>query len=160
VRKEFVAGETFLRLGQAFRLELVARLPECLRFTGSRFELARSARTRARDLFVTWYVTEARAHLVDRVAALAQAMGIRFRRIAVRRMRYRWASISPRGTISFSWRIMQAPPVVVDYLVVHELAHVLEPHHSAEFWNIVAVHAPAAAQARAWLKRHGGRLEW
>ena len=64
------------------------------------------------------------------------------------------------GTLTFNWRIIQAPMIVVDYLIVHELAHVLEPNHSQEFWNIVAVHAPTWTKARNWLKQHGGRLEW
>lgn len=159
-RKEFVAGETFFWLGQTFPLELVAGRSEGLHFTGRRFELALSAQPRAHDLFVAWYVAAAKAHLLGRIGSLAQSMGISFQRIAVRRMRYRWASCSPQGTISFNWRIVQAPLIVVDYLVVHELAHVREPHHSAEFWNVVAVHAPAAGQAREWLTQHGSHLEW
>jgi predicted metal-dependent hydrolase len=50
--------------------------------------------------------------------------------------------------------------IVVDYLIVHELAHILETNHSTEFWNIVAVHVPSWAKARTWLKEHGARLEW
>ena len=64
--------------------------------------------------------------------------------------------------ISRSWGagIVQAPSVVIDYLVVHELAHLLEQNHSPEFWNIVQVHAPAATKARSWLRTHGHHLDW
>lgn len=85
---------------------------------------------------------------------------IAFKRISVRDMRYSWASCTPGGTLTFNWRIVQAPMVVVDYLIVHELAHILEPNHSREYWNIVAVHVPSWEKAKDWLRRHGARLEW
>jgi predicted metal-dependent hydrolase len=87
-------------------------------------------------------------------------MGINFKRILVRELRYSWGSCTPGGTLTFNWRIVQAPPVVVDYLIVHELAHVLESNHSGEFWNIVAVHAPAWEKARDWMRINGSRMEW
>ena len=67
---------------------------------------------------------------------------------------------TPRGTLTFNWRILQAPMVAVDYLVVHELTHVIEPNHSFELWSIVAVHVPAWAKPREWFRKHGSRLEW
>lgn len=158
--KEFVAGETFLFLGQSFGLQLVTEPRGEVRFNGARFELSRKDRLEARDLFVAWYLRQAKAEVPPRVAAMARAMGIAFKRITVREMKFRWGSCSPGGTLTFNWRIVQAPTVVVDYLITHELAHVLEPSHAADFWNIVAVHVPAWEKARAWLRRYGARLEW
>ena len=158
--KEFVTGETFLFLGQSFGLQLVREARGEVRFDGRRFELSRADLSEARPLFGAWYLAQARAHLAPRVATVARAMGIGFKRIAVREMKYRWGSCTPGGTLTFNWRIVQAPTMVVDYLIVHELAHVLEPNHSGAFWNIVAVHVPAWARAKDWLRRHGSRLEW
>jgi predicted metal-dependent hydrolase len=158
--KEFVAGETFLYLGQGFPLRLVTADSPPLRFTGRQFELARTERQHGRSLFRDWYLAEAKTHLVPRVAELAKSLGVAFSRISIRDIKYRWGSCTPGGTLVFNWRIVQAPPVVIDYLVVHELAHLLEQNHSPEFWNIVQVHAPAATKARAWLRNHGHRLDW
>lgn len=158
--KEFVAGETFLFLGQNFPLELVSdpRGEVCL--NSGHFELARTERISGKDLFKRWYLAEARKHITPRAASLAKAMGVEFKRISMRDLKYRWGSCSLGGTLTFNWRIVQAPAVVIDYLIVHELAHVIEPNHSSEFWNIVAVHAPSWELAKDWLKRHGARLEW
>lgn len=158
--KEYVAGETFLYLGQGFPLRLVAEESVQVRFTGQQFELARSERRCGRALFRDWYLTEAKTHLAPRVTSLAKSLGVDFRRVSIRDLKYRWGSCTPGGTLIFNWRILQAPPVVIDYLVVHELAHLLEQNHSPEFWNIVQVHAPAATKARAWLRTHGHRLDW
>jgi predicted metal-dependent hydrolase len=87
-------------------------------------------------------------------------MGVGHSRIWVRDLKYSWGSCTPGGTLSFNWRIIQALMIVADYLIVHELAHVLEPNHSKEFWNIVAVHVPSWTKARNWLKQHGAQLEW
>jgi len=158
--KEFVAGETFLFLGQNYPLELVDEPRGEVRLNGRHFELACADRSSGRELFRAWFLSQARTHLAPRVSALASAMGVEFTRVSVRDLKYRWGSYTPSGTLTFTWRIVQAPMVVVDYLIVHELAHVLEPNHSTEFWNIVAVHAPSWAAAKDWLRRHGAHLEW
>lgn len=158
--KEFVAGETFLYLGQAFPLSLVEAESGSVKFIGQQIKLAKCDRRRARTLFRDWYLAVAKTHLAPRVASIAKSMGVDFRRISIRDLKYSWGSCTPGGTLVFNWRIVQAPPMVIDYLVVHELAHLLEQNHSPEFWNIVQVHAPAATKARAWLRTHGHRLDW
>ena len=115
---------------------------------------------RGRELFRAWYLRQANAHLVPRVTAQAKEMGIRYTRASVRELKYSWGSCTREGNLSFNWRIVQAPTVVMNYIIVHELAHVLEPNHSHKFWNIVAVHAPAWAKGREWLRNNGSRLEW
>ena len=159
-RKEFVPGESFLFLGQSFRLQLVHEPRGEVRFDGRVFELSREDCRNAREIFVTWYRTQARAHLIPRAMIMARAMGIALKRATVREMTCRWGSCSPGGTLTFNWRIVQAPIGVVDYLIAHELAHLIEANHTPEFWNIVAVHVPTWEKARRWLRHHGGRLEW
>lgn len=119
-----------------------------------------SQRHRGRELFKSWYLAQAQRIIPPRVAAVARSMGVEVQKISVRELKYRWASCSPGRRLTFSWRIIQAPTLVVEYLIVHELAHLLEPNHSDKFWNIVAVHVPAWEKARDWLRRHGSRLEW
>jgi predicted metal-dependent hydrolase len=158
--KEFVAGEAFLFFGQNYSLELVSEPRGEVRLNGRRFELSRAERSCGRELFRKWFLSEARRHMSPRAAMLANAMGVKFKRISVRDLKYSWGSCAPGGTLTFNWRIVQAPTVVVDYLIVHELAHAMVANHSREFWNIVAVHAPAWEKARDWLTRHGSRMEW
>lgn len=158
--KEYVAGESFLYLGEQYSLQLSADAAGAVRLSGSQFQMARQDRQQGDALFRSWYLQQARQQLSPRIAALAREMGLRYSRIWVRDLKYRWGSCSPGGTLSFNWRIIQAPTVVIDYLIVHELAHVLEPNHSEDFWNIVAVHVPGWRKARAWLKQHGSQLEW
>ncbi len=83
-RKEFVAGESFLFLGQSFPLRLVGDAAAEFGFNGRQFELASFARSRGLSLFRNWYLAEAKTHLVPRVAALAKSLGVNYRRISVR----------------------------------------------------------------------------
>ena len=99
-------------------------------------------------------------HPPPRIATFAAAMGVTYKRIWIRDLKYRWGSCTPGGTLTFNWRILQAPMIVVNYLVVHELAHILEPNHSRDFQNFVAVHVPSWAKARSWLKENGRQLDW
>jgi predicted metal-dependent hydrolase len=159
-RKEYVAGETFLFLGQHYGLALTDGHLGAVRLVGRQFEIARADRRIGDRLFRAWYLLQAKELLPPRIAAFAAAMGVTYKRIWVRDLRYRWGSCTPGGTLTFSWRILQAPMIVVNYLIVHELAHVLEPNHSRSFRNLVAVHAPSWGKARSWLKQNGSRLEW
>lgn len=158
--KEYVTGETFLYLGQHCALTLTNGEGGAVRLVGQQFEMAGADRRNGDALFRSWYLAQAKEKLRPRIAGFATEMGVSYSRIWIRDLKYRWGSCTPGGTLSFNWRIIQAPMIVVDYLIVHELAHILETNHSPEFWNIVAVHVPSWTKARSWLKQHGGRLEW
>jgi predicted metal-dependent hydrolase len=100
----------------------------------------------------------ARADLTAASARHAASVGKRIARITIRDARSRWGSCSSSGRLSFSWRIVMAPPQVIDYLAAHEVAHLVHLDHSPRFWELVATLCPGHAAARAWLKRHGASL--
>lgn len=93
--------------------------------------------------------------LVIEMAALHQ---LPVRRVTVRNQRSRWGSCSRRGTISLNWRLVQTPPSVRDYLILHELAHLKEMNHSRRFWEVVARLCPGYREAERWLKQHARLL--
>lgn len=104
------------------------------------------------------YRQAARARFEDRVAYYHSATGGHFTSITVRDQKSRWGSCSSRGTLSFNYRLIFAPPVVLDYVVVHELCHLTHMNHSKDFWNMVASVMPDYKLHRAWLRSHGGEL--
>ncbi len=94
----------------------------------------------------------AERELPPRTLALAERHGIKVARVSVRAQRTRWGSCSSRGVISLNWHLIQAPPYVVDYLIVHELMHRREMNHSKRFWALVAEACPTWREAEKWLK--------
>ena len=105
-----------------------------------------------------WYRREARAQLEAAVATEARRLAVTPARVAVRDTTSRFGSCSATGTLSFSWRLVVAPPEVLDYVVVHELCHLREPNHGAGFWRLVAEARPGFAAQRRWLNEHGREL--
>jgi predicted metal-dependent hydrolase len=100
----------------------------------------------------------AKRELGARARVLAARVGKNVTRIGVRDPKSRWGSCSSKGTLSFSWRLVFAPETVIDYVVAHEVAHLVEMNHSPRFWRLVATLAPDAPSARAWLRRHRAEL--
>ncbi len=105
-----------------------------------------------------WLRGEARRELEAAVARLAPTLGVQAARVSVRDQTSRWGSASGKGTLSFSWRLILAPPEILDYVVVHELAHLRERGHTSRFWSLVRSHAPHADEARRWLREHQQEL--
>lgn len=105
-----------------------------------------------------WYRDAARTVLTARVVAWAATLGVGYTRLTIRDTRSRWGSCSSAGGLNFSWRLILAPPAILEYIVIHELAHRRELNHSDRFWAIVAAHCPTFQQDRAWLRAHGGAL--
>ena len=88
----------------------------------------------------------------------APTLGVAYARIQIRDQRSLWGSCSTRGTLSFNWRLVLAPFEVLDYVVVHELCHLLEPNHSRRFWKLVEARRPDWRVQREWLRVHGPEL--
>lgn len=105
-----------------------------------------------------WLRAEARRLLVPRSEAAAAAIGATVSRVTVRDTRSRWGSCSAAGALSYSWRLVLAPEQVLDYVVVHEVAHLKELNHGPRFWRIVSDLMPDQAVPRRWLKAHGAAL--
>jgi predicted metal-dependent hydrolase len=101
---------------------------------------------------------EARRDLMAAVTAYTAAIGQAPTRITVRDTRSRWGSCTAQGALNFSWRLILAPPVVLDYLVAHEMAHLREMNHSSRFWSLVGSICPNVDEAERWLKRNGASL--
>ncbi len=105
-----------------------------------------------------WLKAQARADLEAAALRHAAAAGVSIARVSVRDQVSRWGSCSANGALSFSWRLILAPPMVLDYLAAHEVTHRLEMNHSARFWRHLRRLAPHTDSAEAWLKRHGASL--
>jgi predicted metal-dependent hydrolase len=101
---------------------------------------------------------EARRDLAVAVRRYSDALGVKFKRISVRDQSSRWGSCNSDGVLSFSWRLILAPPFVLEYLAAHEVAHLVEMNHSARFWRVVARICPEMDHAKAWLSAHGNDL--
>ncbi len=100
-------------------------------------------------------IKQARLDLSAAIARHTAALGLVARRMTLRDTTTRWGSCSSSGTLNFSWRLIMAPPHVLDYLAAHEVAHLKHMNHSAAFWSTTASLAPDYKRAEAWLKAHG-----
>ena len=105
------------------------------------------------------YRQAAKEYIPRRVDYYAQHLGVTYERIRIAEQKTRWGSCSSKGTLSFNWKLMLAPPKVLDYVVVHELCHLKEMNHSSRFWKLVEEIIPDYKEYRKWLKDNGNTLQ-
>lgn len=105
-----------------------------------------------------WLKEEAQADLTARTAIHAARLGVTVKSVKMRSQASRWGSCSSSGNINYNWRLVLAPPFVLDYVAAHEVAHLVEMNHSAAFWATVKRTLPEMEKGRAWLKAHGRQL--
>lgn len=150
--REWRAGHDVIFRGEQVRIDVNAD-DGVIRF-GDQIVPHRTAAADLRPLVERRMRMLAAAELPVRVRELAAAQGLRVHRITVRAQRSRWGSCSHAATISLNWRLIQAPPFVRDYVIVHELMHLRHMNHSDRFWDAVDRAFPDWRRAEAWLKRH------
>jgi len=159
-KKEFVSGESMMLLGRNYSLVVVREVFDEVRFDGATFQISSYHQSEANNLFVEWYKNYALAEIEPMAKEFARKLGVNYNSCAISEtMKYRWASCTPKGNINFNWRIIKAPRFVIEYLIVHELAHLRVPNHSPEFWNIVSIQVPMYEDAKLWLRDNGHMLE-
>jgi len=156
--KEFVDGEQFLYMGKYYSLQINVSDEQTIEYKEA-FIINSPGIEVAKNLLFDWYQQQAKDILIPRIIYFAERLGVKRKRINITSAKYTWGSCTPAGTLNFNWRIVKAPPDVMDYIVVHELAHLREHNHSIEFWNIVAVQLPQYEDAKQWLKFNGHELD-
>lgn len=162
--KYYRDGETFLFLGENCTLRLrqqetalsVKKIDNYIDITG---RLNRSTETSIKKALTHWYKQQAESYLTSQTQVWAEKTGLTPHSTTVKTYKARWGSCKITGEIQFNWKLILATPAVIDYVIIHELCHLIHHNHSAAFWQLVAHHYPNFKQTRQWLKDNGYRLE-
>lgn len=156
--RRFEAGATFPYLGEPHEV-VVERRPSSTVGDGT-LRLARHhvEETSVKRALETLYRRKARETFEKRADQYAAAMGVEYKQIEIRSQRTRWGSCSTTGTLGLNWRLMMAPLEVLEYIVVHELAHLRESNHTDAFWSLVAEHDPEYEAHARWLEANSTQL--
>jgi len=167
-RREFVNGQGFLYLGKSYRLKLIdngkmksARSPNVtmLRLWHGYFELAESEKANARNHFISWYRKQIKEQLKARIPRYDKRMGVTVKDTRILDLGHRWASCGRNGVINFNWRSVMAPVWVLDYILVHEMVHLIERGHTDRFWRLVSRVIPDYEEHALWLNENGADLD-
>ncbi len=160
--KEYVSGETVPYLGKNYRLKVVEGEIPSIKMVGG-YLLAtvthgeKNRQNTVRHLLETWYQRQAERRLKEKTERLSKVIGVSPKSVSIKNYKSRWGSCSSNGDLTYNWRIILAPHRIVDYVVVHELCHLLEHNHSLNYWKHVEHYVPNWRDCRDWLKVH--RLE-
>lgn len=167
--REFVSGESFPYLGRNHRLKVIARcgIGAPVRVQRGRFEVrvdsrlaARKKTAAIREALYVWYREHATKRLAERVARLSARLGVEAPPVLIRDQQKRWASCDRHGRLRFNWRIVMAPMSLVDYVVAHELCHLIQRNHAPAFWKLLRTSLPDYETRRERLRLEGPRFRF
>jgi len=147
---EYAEGELFLFLGRSYPLHIVDGGSMTIE-RSDRLYVSRMILPDIRKLLKRWYIEEARKEIHARCMWFSLKTGHVPATVSITDARQRWGSCTYKRGLNFSWRLIQAPPEIVDYVVVHELVHISQPDHSKQFWAKVQKILPDYKQRRKWL---------
>lgn len=156
-KREYKDGDKFLFLGSTYGLTLVKPQRPALKFENG-FTLGSTIQSSGERYFTQWYKEQAYKVIADRVRVFSDQYEFVPKQVKISSARTRWGSCSPDGTLNFTWRLVMAPLDVIDYVVVHELAHLRVKDHSRRFWREVEKIMPEYKDRRKWLRVHGETL--
>lgn len=165
--RDYLDGAELPFQGEKFRLKLVEsdRQKTTARLTGDCFlvhinrqmpEAARASEIQRK--LGQLYKELAREAICERVNFFKTQLNVDYNQIRLKEQKTRWGSCSKKGNLNFNWKLVMAPPDIIDYVVVHELCHLIHMNHSPAFWQCVADVIPDYRICRLWLKKHGGEL--
>ena len=160
--KEYVSGENFTYLGKNYKLKLIPNGDGEVKMKGKYLTLGypkilseTDRQSFVKDSLVDWYKRHALKRLTEKSKRYGKILRVTTKSILLKNYKSRWGSCSDSGEIFFNWKVIIAPHKIVDYVVVHELCHMLEHNHSATYWSHVKSIIPDFNQDRQWLKVNG-----
>jgi len=152
-----VHGRSVLYLGKYHKTQVNKKTQGHFGFTG-KFIISADIKDQFEDRLKNWYQEMAIEKLIPRVKIYATRLGVEFNKIMISDLQLRWGSCTPKNNINLNYRLIKAPAFVYNYIIVHELTHLLVSNHDPEFWQKVKTCFPKYEEAREWLKIHGDKL--
>jgi predicted metal-dependent hydrolase len=153
--KEYISGEIFYYLGKSYPLEVFFEPFETagVVFWNNCFYLnTRENKDLQKYYFVSWYKNKLREYILHRIDFFSRMLKLQYGNITITSAEKRWGSCSGDDNLAFSFRLIMAPPDIIDYVIVHELTHIKEKNHSPKFWKQVEAVMPEYKKPRNWLK--------
>ena len=166
-RRQYVQGAVFQYLGDDITLNLLqpsGRKRHQVQLVGSRLDVSlpkpgdSSDATAVQAAIEDFYRQQAKLYLPQRTREIAAALGFEYGRVRIKNQKTRWGSCSSKRNLNFNLRLMMAPPDAIDYIIVHELCHLVHMNHSKSFWALVAKHCPNCKAWHQWFKQNSQYL--
>jgi predicted metal-dependent hydrolase len=151
--KKYMNGEKFLFLGKEVQLRFSLGRDFIITETDELLAPSLFADD-PRDMIITWYKKQAEKIITDRCSIISKIVGVKPIKIKINSAKSRWGSCSRKGNLNFTWRLIMAPLPVVDYVVLHELVHLIHHNHSKEYWEVISRFMPNYMEAEKWLKNN------
>ena len=145
--KKCVWGSLILYLGQIYTLEFIKENFEGIRFDGD-FYISKKNMLIADKPFEDWFKAKAKDYIVPKAAQSAKSLGVEYQTIKISKMRYRWGFYIKGKTLNFNYQLITAPVSVIDYVILHELAHLIESGHGNSFRQIIRTQLPNYTEAK------------
>lgn len=159
VNRQYVNGQSFLYFGRNYRLEIVDNLDVPLKLSGGYFHIDRKYLDKADSVFKDFYREKTKQKIKERLKLISEKFQIKPTSVKVMDLQNRWASWTPKNGLNFHWKCAMAPVAVIDYIITHEMVHLIVPNHSAEFWNEVDKKMPEYKEYAEWLTQNGVKMD-
>ncbi|KAF2956346.1 SprT family zinc-dependent metalloprotease [Marinitoga sp. 38H-ov] len=160
--KKYLDGERFLFLGKYYKLITIEGnygigIQDDYIYISLKKEFFDNIELK-KEMIYKWYKKEAKKIILDRLDYYSKIMNLKYGKVTIRDQKTRWGSCSSKNNLSFNFRIVMAPIRKLDYIVVHELSHIIYKHHQKEFWNYVSKYCNDYLESRVWFKENGYKL--
>lgn len=158
ITRKFTDGQSFLYLGKSYNLKIVKDQKQPLLLKGSLFLLSENSLTKAEQTFIHFYKVRGKPLINERIAHFQSYISRQPNQVKILDIKTRWASCTPSGNLNFHWKCLMAPPQILDYLIAHELVHLLHHNHSRAFWDQLSILIPDYQTHIEWLQHNGVKL--
>ncbi len=155
--RRFVDGENFLFLGKEYPLRINRKASKFFSEENG-FEISEDYLPQAKEMFESWYKRQAKRLIIPRLMEIGKAFERNDIAPRISSAGTRWGSCSIDGSIRINWRLIQAPQEIIDYVIIHELSHLIEMNHSERFWETVGKYIPDFVMRRKYLRENGHKL--
>src|SRR5260221_1362327 len=155
-QKTYHVGEEFLFLGKSYALQFYNGITILMK--EEKLFFPKALEFRIQKELTNWYMRQAKEIITTRVAYHAKQMKAEYKSLLFSDTKSKWGTCFPDNALQFNWRLIMAPLMVIDYVVIHELTHTTEKHHQDSFWRRVRLFTPAYKQHRKWLEQHAHLL--